>query len=140
MSKDLNRCEFIGRLGKDIELRYAPSGDAIANFSIAVGEKWKDKDGEQHERATWVPIVAFGKLADIMDKYLRKGSRVYVAGKLRVRKWQDKEGNDRYSTEIVASELQMLDSKPVEGNGKESASVDDDSNIVSPDFDDDIPF
>jgi len=103
MSNDLNRCEFIGRLGKDVELRYAASGDAIANFSIAVGWKTKDKEG-----AEWVRVTAFGKLAGICGEYLRKGSQVYIAGRMTTRKWQNKDGVDQYTTEVVADQMQML--------------------------------
>jgi len=112
MSNDLNRHECIGRLGKDPEIKYMPSGEAVCNISIACGEKWKDKStGQQQERTTWINYVAFGRLAEIMGEYLKKGSRVFLSGKIRVRKWQDQSGADRYSTEIVASEMQMLDSR-----------------------------
>lgn len=106
MSNDLNRCEFIGRLGKDPETRYSPSGDAICNFSIAVGWKSKDKEG-----AEWVSISAFGKLAEICGQYLKKGSQVYIAGRFSTRKWTDKDGVDRYSTSINADQMQMLGGK-----------------------------
>lgn len=106
MANDLNRCEFIGRLGKDPEIRYSASGDAIANFSIAVGWKTKEKDG-----AEWVRITAFGKLAGICGDYLRKGSQVYIAGRMSTRKWQNKDGVDQYTTEIVADQMQMLGGK-----------------------------
>lgn len=111
MSNDLNRCEFIGRLGKDPESRFMSSGDEVVNFTIAVGESWKDKQGEKQDRTTWVPVVVFGKLAEICSTYLKKGSKVFVAGKFKVRKWQDQSGADRYTTEIVANEMQMLDSR-----------------------------
>ena len=112
MANDLNRCEFIGRLGKDPEVRYTPNGDAAANFSIAVSESWKNKQtGEKEERTTWVPIVAWRKLAEIIGEYVKKGSRIYIAGKFQVRKWQTQDGQDRYTTEVVADQLQMLDSK-----------------------------
>ena len=103
MANDHNRCEFIGRLGKDPELRYAPSGDAVCNFSIACGWKSKDKEGTE-----WVRLVAFGKLAEICGQYLRKGSQVFVAGRMNTRKWQNKQGVDQYSTEINIDQLQML--------------------------------
>lgn len=107
MASDLNRCEFIGRLGRDVEVRYSPSGDAIANFSIACGWKTKDKEGVE-----WVSIVAFGKLAEICGEYLSKGKQVYIAGRFNTQKYQDKEtGQDRYSTRIVADQMQMLGSK-----------------------------
>ena len=107
MSNDLNRCEFIGRLGKPPELRYAPSGDAICNFSIAVGWKSKDKHG-----AEWVRITAFGKLAEVAGQYLKKGSQVYISGRMTTRKWKNKESVDQYSTEINADQMQMLGGKP----------------------------
>lgn len=103
---DLNLCQFIGHLGKDCETRYLPSGDAVANFSIACN--WKGKDSEGVE---WVRLTAFGKLAEICAEYLKKGSQVYVSGRMRTRKYQDREGNDRYSTEIVADRMQMLGGK-----------------------------
>lgn len=107
MANDLNQCSFIGHLGADPEQRYMPSGDAVTNFRIAVGWKSKDKEG-----AEWVSIVAFGKLAEICGQHLNKGSRVYVSGSLRTRKWTDSSGSNRYSTEIVADHLQMLGNKP----------------------------
>jgi single-strand DNA-binding protein len=116
MATDLNRCEFIGRLGRDVELRYAPSGDAIANFSIAVGYKTKEK-----ETTEWVRIVAFGKLAGICGDYLRKGSQVYIAGRMTTRKWQNKDGVDQYTTEVVADQLQMLGGKPEQSESKPDA-------------------
>ena len=113
---DLNYCSFIGRLGKDIDLRYTSDQKPIANFSIAVGESWKAKSGEKQEKTTWVNIVIFGKLAEIAGQYLKKGSKVFISGKFQVRKWEDQQGNDRYNTEIVldsfTGSMQMLDSKP----------------------------
>ena len=106
MATDLNRCEFIGRLGKDPEVRYAPSGDAVCNFSIAVGYKTKEK-----ETTEWVRIVAFGKLAGICADYLKKGSQVFVAGRMTTRKWVNKDGVDQYTTEVVADQMQMLGGK-----------------------------
>ena len=109
MANDLNRCDFIGRLGKDPEIRYTPNGTAVANFNIAVGEKWKDKNtGEQKEKTEWVRCVSFGKLAEICGEYLEKGKQVYVSGKLQTREWNDKEGNKRYTTEIIVNQIQML--------------------------------
>lgn len=103
---DLNQCNFIGRLGGDVETRYLTNGDAVVNFTIACG--WKSKDSEGAE---WVRIVAFGKLAGICSEYLSKGSRVFISGRIQTRKWQDQQGNDRYTTEIIANQMQMLDSK-----------------------------
>ena len=106
MSNDLNRCEFIGRLGKDPEVRFTASGEAICNFSIAVGWKTKDKDGTE-----WVRITSFGKLAGICGDYLKKGSQVFIAGRMTTRKWQNKDGVDQYTTEVVADQMQMLGGK-----------------------------
>lgn len=109
MSNDLNLCQFIGRLGKDPEVRYLNNGDAVCNFSIAVGSSWKDKStGEKKESTEWVTVSAFGKLAEIAGKYLNKGKQVYIAGRMSTRKWQDKEGVDRYTTEIRADSMQLL--------------------------------
>lgn len=114
MANDLNQCNFIGRLGKDPEARYLNNGDQVVNFSIAVGWKGKDKDGTE-----WVKIVAFGKLAEICAQYLKKGSQVFVSGKFKTDKYQDKDGNDRYSTKIVAENMQMLGGR--QDGGSESA-------------------
>ena len=112
MAYDLNRCEFIGRLGKDPELRRLPSGDAVANLSIAVGKSWTDKaSGEKKEETTWVPLTMFGKLAEIAGEYLKKGAQIYVAGEFHVRKYQDKQGSDRWATEVRVDKMQMLGSK-----------------------------
>lgn len=116
----LNRCDFIGHLGKDPETRALPSGDIVCNFSVAASEKWTDKQGRTQERTEWVNCVTFGKLSDICAKYLAKGSKVYVSGKMRTRKWQDSSGQDKYTTEVVLSEMRMLDSKG-EGGGSQSA-------------------
>jgi single-strand DNA-binding protein len=108
MANDLNQCQFIGRLGKDVELRFTASGDAVANFSIACGWKTKDKEG-----AEWVSITAFGKLGEICGKYLKKGSQVYVSGRMRTDKYTDKvSGVEKFSTKIVAENMQMLGGKP----------------------------
>lgn len=106
MANDLNLCQFIGRLGKDPETRYLPNGDAAVSVSLAVGWKTKDKEGTE-----WVRVSAFGRLAEIIAEYLKKGSQVYVAGRFTTRKWEDKNGETRYSTEIVADRMQMLGSK-----------------------------
>ena len=112
MANDLNQCQFIGRLGKDPETRYTASGDAVANFSIACSESWKDKtSGQKVEKTEWVNCVAFKKLAEIIGEYLKKGSQVYVSGKMQTRKWQDKSGNDRWSTEVVVKDMQMIGSR-----------------------------
>ena len=113
----VNKVVLIGNLGRDPEMRYMPSGDAIANFSIATTDNWKDKDGQKQERTEWHRISVFGKLAEICGEYLKKGSPVYVEGKLQTRKWQDKEGNERQTTEVVADRMQML-------GGRESTAPD----------------
>jgi single-strand DNA-binding protein len=113
MANDLNRCAFIGHLGADPELRYTAAGTPVANFNIAANREWKDKDsGEKQQVAEWIRIVAFARLGEVCGEYLHKGSRVYIAGRLQTRKWQDQAGSDRYTSEIVANELQMLDAKP----------------------------
>jgi len=120
MSKDLNKWMGIGRLGKDPEIRYTQSGKACASFSIACGDDYKDKQtGQIVEKTEWVNISAFGRLAEIIGDYLKKGSKVYIEGKFTTRKWQDQSGQDRYTTEIVASEMQMLDSRD-SGNGQQN--------------------
>ena len=106
MATDLNLCQFIGRLGKDPETRYMTGGDAVVNFSVAVGWKSKEKEGTE-----WVRCTAFGKLAEICGQYLKKGSQVYVAGRMATRKWQDKDGQDRYTTEITLDRMQILGSR-----------------------------
>lgn len=144
----LNRCEFIGNLGRDPEIRTTQSGDKVANLSIAVTEKWRDKQsGERKERTTWVPIVIWGSIAKVAEQHLRKGSKVYVAGKFEVRKWQDQSGQDRYSTEVVlqgfGSTLVMLDGpsgqqQPSDGYGSGGGGY---GNPASNDVDEsEIPF
>ena len=107
----VNRVILIGNLGKDPEMRYLPSGDAVANFSIATTEKFKDKGGAMQEHTEWHRISFFGRTAEVAGEYLKKGSPVYVEGRIRTRKWQDKDGNDRYSTEIVGDRMQLLGSR-----------------------------
>ena len=104
----LNKVLLIGNLGADPEIRYMPSGDAIANLRIATTDTWKDKGGEKQERTEWHRVALFGKLAEIAGEYLKKGSAVYIEGRIQTRKWQDKEGQERYTTEIVANEMKML--------------------------------
>ena len=113
MSRGVNKVIIVATLGQDPETRYAASGSAVVNISAATNESWKDKQtGEKQERTEWHRIVMFGKLAEIAGQYLKKGSQAYFEGKLQTRKWQDKDGNDRWSTEIVAHEMQMLGPKP----------------------------
>lgn len=140
----INKVILVGRLGKDPDTKYMPSGDAVTNFSIATSETWKDKQsGEKKEKTEWHNIVAFRRLGEICAEYLRKGSQVYIEGKLQTRKWQDKNGNDRYTTEIVANEMQMLGSRsdsyaPAQAP---AASKPEPATAMAEDaFDDDIPF
>jgi len=118
MARGINKVILIGNLGGDPEVRYMPSGNAVTNVTVATSESWKDKQtGQQQERTEWHRVVFFNRLAEIAGEYLRKGSKVYVEGSLRTRKWQGQDGQDRYTTEIVASEMQMLDSRGGEGGG-----------------------
>lgn len=118
MARGVNKVILIGNLGADPETRYLPSGGAVANINIATSESWKDKQsGQLQERTEWHRVVFFNRLAEIVGEYLKKGSKVYVEGSLRTRKWQDKEGRDQYTTEIVANEMQMLDSRGGGGGG-----------------------
>lgn len=136
----VNKVILLGNLGKSPDMRYLPNGDAVANFSIATTENWKDKSGEKQSKTEWHRIVAYGKLAEIMGEYLDKGSSVYIEGRLQTRKWQNKEGVDQYTTEIVADRMQMLGGKPAGGGERgQSASRDSDSGGFE-DMGDDIPF
>ncbi|MCH6549395.1 MAG: single-stranded DNA-binding protein [Gammaproteobacteria bacterium] len=143
MARGVNKVIIIGNLGQDPETRYMPSGSAVTNLRVATNESWKDKQtGEQKDRTEWHRVAMFGRLAEIAAEYLRKGSQVYIEGKLRTRKWQDKDGNDRYTTEIVADEMQMLGGRS--GGGAPAMSDSPPASAaVQPsgdDFDDDIPF
>ena len=112
MARGINKVIIDGNCGQDPETRYLPSGGAVTNMSLATSESWKDKNtGEQQERTEWHKVVFFNRLGEIAGEYLKKGSKVYVEGSLRTRKWQGQDGSDRYTTEIVASEMQMLDSR-----------------------------
>ncbi|MBL4585421.1 MAG: single-stranded DNA-binding protein [Pseudomonadales bacterium] len=118
MARGINKVILIGNVGKDPEVRYMPSGGAVTNITIATSESWKDKQsGQQQERTEWHRVVFFNRLGEIAGEYLRKGSKVYVEGSLRTRKWQGQDGQDRYTTEIVGSEMQMLDSRGGGGAG-----------------------
>lgn len=137
----LNRAQIIGYLGADPEGRAMPSGDSVANMRIATTEKWTDKkSGSKQERTEWHTIALFGKLAEIACQYLVKGSLVYIEGQLRTRKWQDKQGNDRYSTEIVARELKMLGGKRREDDGAPPTQRAPEPSSGPDEFSDDIPF
>ena len=137
MAKGVNKVILIGRLGKDPEMRYMPSGAAIASFSMATSESWKDKQsGEKQERVEWHNISVFGKLAEICGEYLKKGSNVYIDGKIQTDKYTDKQGVEKYSTKIIANQMQMMDAKTV---GQAIADKTN-SKPSDDDFDDDIPF
>ena len=138
MAKGLNKVQVIGYLGGDPDVRYTASGSAVANFSIAVSRTWKGKDGQQNEETEWFKVVAWDKLGEICNEYLAKGSRVYIEGRLATRKWTDKDGQDRYTTEVVAQDMIMLDSRgrddaPANGNGRRNQPQ-------AIETDDDIPF
>lgn len=124
----VNKCYLLGRLGKDPELRETGGGGAVCNFSVATSESWTDKDGQKQEKTEWHRIVAFGKLSEICSKYLSKGSQCFVEGKLQTRSWEDKNGNKKYTTEILASSVQFIGSN----SSNVDKSVDND--------DDEIPF
>jgi single-strand DNA-binding protein len=112
MARGINKVIIVGNCGQDPETRYMPSGGAVTNLSLATSESWKDKNtGDQQERTEWHRVVFFNRLAEIVEQYVKKGSKVYVEGSLRTRKWQGQDGQDRYTTEIVASEMQMLDGR-----------------------------
>lgn len=135
----VNKAILLGRLGKDPEIKYTPSGMAIANFTMATSENFKDKDGQKQERTEWHRIVTFGKLAEICGEYLAKGKQVYIEGRIQTRSWDDKDGNKKYTTEIVANTMQML-GKPDE-KGKDSGNMSGETN-VSPEAPpiEDVPF
>ena len=163
MARGLNKVMLIGNLGADPEIRYTAGGAAVANVRLATADSWRDKDsGETQERTEWHRVVFFGRLAEIVEQYVKKGSQIYIEGRLQTRKWQDKEGNEKFSTEIVASEMQMLGGRggssgssgssggggaggERSGGGSSGASDRSDSATSGQaeppmDFDDDIPF
>jgi single-strand DNA-binding protein len=149
MSRGVNKVILVGNLGADPDTKYMPSGSALTNISVATTDSWKDKQtGEQVEKTEWHRVVMFDRLAEIAGEYLRKGSQVYIEGNLQTRKWQDKDGNDRYSTEIRAREMQMLGSRGGAGAGAPSQGGYQGSSArpaaaapqPEPEFDDDIPF
>jgi single-strand DNA-binding protein len=158
MARGVNKVILIGNLGRDPEVRYSPNGQAIANVTLATSESWKDKtSGEKQERTEWHRIVFFGRLAEIAGEYLKKGAQIFIEGRLQTRKWQDKDGLDRYTTEIVANEMQMLGSRsgagaPSDHYNQDAPAETAGSSATKPkaaaksmagaaaDFDDDIPF
>lgn len=140
----INKAILVGNLGQDPEVKYMPNGSAVTNITVATSEKWKDKQsGQEQERTEWHRVCFFGKLAEIAGEYLRKGSKCYIEGSLRTRKWQDQAGNDRYTTEIIANEMQMLDGRSAT-DPAQPRQPQQSSNPPPPpgfdDFDDDIPF
>lgn len=161
MARGINKVILVGNLGADPEVRYTAGGSAVANVRLATAESWRDREsGEQQERTEWHRVVFFGRLAEIVEQYLRKGSQIYVEGRLQTRKWADRDGNEKYTTEIVASDMQMLGGRSgggggesgggsSGGGGRERASAPPAGNdppsrgrAEQPmdDFDDDIPF
>ena len=155
MARGINKVILVGNIGKDPETRYMPNGKAVTNFSVATSESWTDRtSGDKQERTEWHNVVLFEKLAEIAAEYLKKGSQVYIEGSLRTRKWQDKEGKDRYTTEIVGRDMQMLGGRGGAGGGGEHSGASraapsggERSGGSAPppaaesgDFDDDIPF
>lgn len=150
MSNDLNQCQFIGRLGKDPEVRYTSDGKAITHISIAVGESWKDKQtGQKQEKTEWVNCVFFGPLAVVVGDYVKKGSRIFVSGKMQTRKYTDSNGIEKYSTQVVVQGpgaiMQMLDSKqdgqqPQQPTQQYQQPQQPAQQTVDPDLNDDIPF
>jgi len=158
MAKGINKVILIGNLGQDPDVRYMPNGNAVANVTLATSDSWKDKNtGEMQERTEWHRVVFFRRLGEIVGEYCKKGSKIYVEGRLQTRKWQDKNGQDRYTTEIVADQMQMLDSRaggsasfdgggggsrPTQNAGTSAQNSAPSSPAPAPDadFDDDIPF
>jgi len=137
----VNKAIIIGRLGRDPEVRYTPDGTAIANFSVATSEEWKDKaSGEKREKTEWHRIVAFRRLGEICGEYLAKGRQVYIEGRIQTRDWEDKDGNKRYTTEIVASQMQMLGSRDDTAGPRTSSASNYQGPPDMPGQDDDIPF
>ena len=154
MARGINKVILVGNLGADPETRYMPSGSAVTNLSVATSESWKDKQtGEQTERTEWHKVVMFDRLAEVAAEYLRKGSQVYIEGKLQTRKWQDRDGKDRWTTEIRANEMQMLGGRAGGGGGSFGGGQQEGGGApqqggggskppqsAPDDFDDDIPF
>lgn len=144
MARGINKVIIVGNLGADPDTRAMPSGTTVTNLSVATNESWKDKQtGEQKDRTEWHKVAMFGRLAEIAAEYLRKGSQVYIEGKLRTRKWQDQNGNDRWTTEVIADEMQMLGGRTGSGapamyDSPPPAAAQ--SGGTADDFDDDIPF
>lgn len=146
----INKAIILGNVGQDPEIRYLPDGAAVASLSIATGESWKDKNtGEKQERTEWHRVSAFGKLAEIIGQYVKKGSKLYIEGSIHTRKWQAQDGSDRYTTEIKADQMQMLDSRGQSDNSGYQQGAQPNQNQPNPQgqpqpqgeaFDDDLPF
>lgn len=147
----VNKAILVGRLGKDVETKFMTTGDAVANASLATSEQWKDKNGEKQEKTEWHNLVFYRRLAEIAGEYLRKGALIYVEGRIQTRKYQDKEGHDRYITEIVVNEMRMLGSKSDNQTESRPAPAPSDSSSMPQqtgpqpgnpfaNFDDDVPF
>ena len=143
MAASVNRAILIGHLGRDPEIRHLPSGDALASLSVATTDTWKDKSGQKQEKTEWHRVSLFGRLAEIAGEYLKKGSQVYIEGRIHTRKYTDKDGAEKYSTEIVGQELKMLGSKPASANTPAQNSPDSANSGTTGafiDIEDDIPF
>ena len=150
-TKGVNKVILVGNLGNDPEVRYMPNGNAVANLSLATSESWKDPQGQMQERTEWHRLTMYRRLAEIAGEYLKKGSQIYVEGKLQTRKWQDQSGQDRYTTEIIVDQMQMLGGRGGEGGGQNQGNNQNQGGgqnqggqppMAEPDFDfdDDIPF
>jgi single-strand DNA-binding protein len=144
MARGINKVIIVGNLGADPDSRAMPSGNAVTNISVATSESWNDREtGEKQEKTEWHRVVFFNRLAEIAAQYLRKGSQVYVEGKIQTRKWEDKEGNERWTTEIVANQMQMLGdrmSNDMSNDNASSPQSSSDNDFSTDEFDDDIPF
>ena len=144
MARGINKVIIVGNLGADPDSRAMPSGNAVTNISVATSESWNDRDtGEKQEKTEWHRVVFFNRLAEIAAQYLKKGSQVYVEGKLQTRKWEDKEGNERWTTEVVANQMLMLGdrmSNDMSNDNASSSQSSSDNDFSTDDFDDDIPF
>src|SRR3954453_12450434 len=149
MARGLNKVLLIGNLGRDPEMKYTPSGMPVTTFSVAVSRSWRTPEGENREETEWFRVVAWQKLAETCNEYLRKGSKVYIEGRLQTRKWQDQQGQDRYTTEIIENEMQMLDSRGPGASDTQSSSFQAMpaaqesmplSQVGSSEFNDDVPF
>lgn len=140
MSRDLNKVMIIGRLGRDPEMRYTPSGRPVTTFSVATSRSWSTVDGERHQETEWFNVVAWGNLAEICKQYLAKGQQVYIEGRLQTRKWEDKEGNKHSSVEVVANEMMMLGDRRESSSNNYQIPEDDEAQEVLSSDEDEFPF